>query len=263
MARHLRRCWIARLAVATAPVHPTTRPAPRTRFAIFAAACIANLLSFPARAEPPSTSSVWTPDPWRSFIDEAASLFSVPAVWIRAVIQVESNRNARAVSPKGAVGLMQLMPDTYAELRIRYGLGADATDPHDNIVAGTAYLREMHERFGTAGFIAAYNAGPQRYEEHLATGRPLPDETLVYVAKITPLLAGGLSADNRLNTTDHASWQQAPLFVEQQSGVLGGGRLAFTPQADFARNDSTVADFTSLVPLPGGLFVSKQKPRGK
>ena len=158
---------------------------------------------------------------------------------------------------------MQLMPDTYAELRVRYGLGADPTDPHDNIIAGTAYLREMRERFGTAGFIAAYNAGPQRYEDHLATGRPLPDETLAYVAKLAPLLSGGRPADNRSITTGHVSWQQAPLFVEQRSDVSGVSRSAFTPQESFARSDRTVADLSALVPPPGSLFVSQQEARGK
>ena len=89
-------------------------------------------------------------------------------------MRVESHGNVKAVSPKGAVGLMQIMPATYAELRERYALGGDPYDPHDNIVAGAAYLREMHDRFGTSGFVAAYNVGPTRYEDHLATGRPLP-----------------------------------------------------------------------------------------
>ena len=66
----------------------------------------------------------------------------------------------RAISPKGAMGLMQLMPETWAALRARYGLGRDAFDPHDNILAGAAFLREMHDRYGSPGFLAAYNAGP-------------------------------------------------------------------------------------------------------
>lgn len=233
------------------------------RFGIIAAASVVTSFPAPAQAGPVSTTSAGAALPWQSFIDEAASRFALPASWIRAIIRIESNGNPKAVSPKGAVGLMQLMPDTYAELRIRYGLGADATDPHDNIIAGTAYLRDMHERFGTAGFIAAYNAGPQRYEDHLATGRPLPDETLAYVAELTPLLFGGPPANNRTVATDHVSWPQAPLFVEQRSDVSGVSRSAFTPQASFARNDRTVADLSALVPLPGRLFVSKQKPHGK
>lgn len=229
------------------------------RFGIIAAASVVTSFPVPASAETASASSVGAAAPWQSFVDEAARRFSVPASWIRAVIQVESNGKPAAVSPKGAVGLMQLLPDTYAELRVRYGLGADPTDPHDNIIAGTAYLRDMRERFGTAGFIAAYNAGPQRYQEHLATGRPLPDETLAYVAKLAPLLSGGPVADNRTVTTGHVSWQQAPLFVEQQSGVSGVSRSAFTPQASFARGDRTVADLSALVPPPGSHFASKQR----
>lgn len=232
-------------------------------FGIIAAASVAISFPVPAHAEPASTAPAEAAVPWQSFIDEAASRFSVPASWIRTVIRIESNGNPKALSPKGAVGLMQLMPDTYAELRIRYGLGDDPDDPHDNIIAGTAYLRDMHERFGAEGFVAAYNAGPQRYEEHLATGRPLPDETLVYLARLAPLLSGGLPADNRSITTDHVSWQQAPLFVEQHSDVSGVSRLAFTPQASFAGHDRRVADLSALVPLPGKLFVSKQEPRGK
>jgi soluble lytic murein transglycosylase-like protein len=75
------------------------------------------------------------------------------------------------------MGLMQIMPLTWSELRARYDLGVDPYDPRDNILAGAAYLRELYQRFGTPGFLAAYNAGPTRYESHLATGRSLPDET--------------------------------------------------------------------------------------
>ena len=233
------------------------------RLGIITAASVATSFPGPAHAGPASMASAGPATPWQSFVDEAASRFSVPASWIRAVIWIESNGNPKARSPNGAVGLMQLMPDTYAELRIRYGLGADPTDPHDNIVAGTAYLRDMHERFGTAGFIAAYNAGPQRYEDHIATGRPLPDETLAYVAKLAPLLSGVPVADDRSLTINHVSWQQAPLFVEQRAGVSGVSRSAFTPQASFARNDRTVADLSALVPPPGRLFANKREAHSK
>ena len=207
------------------------------RFGIIAAASVVTSFPISAHAEPASTASTEVAVSWQSFIDEAATRFSVPASWIRAVIQIESKGNPKALSPKGAVGLMQLMPNTYAELRIRYRLGADPTDPHDNIVAGTAYLRAMRERFGTEGLLAAYNAGPDRYQDHLATGRPLPDETLTYVAKLAPLLSGGPVSDDRSFSLDYVSWQQAPLFVAQRAGVSGVSRSAFTPQASFARND--------------------------
>ncbi len=92
-------------------------------------------------------------------------------------MRAENFAEVRAVSPKGAMGLMQIMPETWTRLRVRYGLGADPYEPHDNTLAGAAYLRELLDRYGSPGFLAAYNAGPARYEDHLATGRALPAET--------------------------------------------------------------------------------------
>jgi soluble lytic murein transglycosylase-like protein len=63
--------------------------------------------------------------------------------------------------------LMQIVPGTWAEWRSRYCLGVDPYDPHDNILAGTAYIRELDDRYGALGLLAAYNAGPRRYERHL------------------------------------------------------------------------------------------------
>jgi soluble lytic murein transglycosylase-like protein len=105
-------------------------------------------------------------DPYATEIAEASRRFGVPEAWIRAVMHVESRGNVRAVSPKGAVGLMQIMPDTWTGLRLRYGLGRDLYNPRDNILAGAAYLRDMHDHYGTEGFLAAYNAGPGRYAEY-------------------------------------------------------------------------------------------------
>ena len=112
-------------------------------------------------------------DPHAADIAEAARRFGIPAAWIRAVMRIESANNVRAVSPKGAMGLMQIMPETWIDLRVRHRLGTDPYNPRDNILAGSAYLREMHDRYGSPGFLAAYNAGPGRYEEYLA-GRSLP-----------------------------------------------------------------------------------------
>jgi Transglycosylase SLT domain len=129
---------------------------------------------------------------WATYVTEASSRFGVPAHWIRAVMQLESTGDKGAVSPKGAMGLMQIMPETYAELRLRYHLGTDPYEPRNNIFAGVAYLREMHDRFGPGGFLAAYNAGPGRYEDYLKRGRPLPEETRTYVATLAPVI--GVSA---------------------------------------------------------------------
>ncbi|MHC2191232.1 soluble lytic murein transglycosylase-like protein [Bradyrhizobium diazoefficiens] len=109
-------------------------------------------------------------------------------------MRVESNGDRRAVSPKGALGLMQLMPKTWADMRARYGLGRDPFDPRDNILAGAAFLRELHDRYGSPGFLAAYNAGPGRYEEFRDRHRPLPAETTAYVAAIVPFCRRGGSA---------------------------------------------------------------------
>jgi soluble lytic murein transglycosylase-like protein len=148
------------------------------------------------------------------FIDEASGRFAVPARWIRAVMQVESGGEEHAISSRGAMGLMQLMPGTWVELSVRCGLGVDPFDAHDNIIAGAAYLKDMHDRFGSAGFLAAYHAGPARYEQHLATGRPLPQEAIAYVAAITLLLAERQDEHTAVRIRRVVPRREAPLFVE-------------------------------------------------
>lgn len=123
----------------------------------------------------------------------AALRFGIPDAWIYAVIRIESAGRTRAVSSAGAMGLMQLMPGTWARQRARFGLGTDPFDPGDNIMAGTSYLREMYDRYGATGFLAAYNAGPGRYEEWRDRGRPLPVETRRYVASVAAILQAGNS----------------------------------------------------------------------
>jgi hypothetical protein len=125
---------------------------------------------------------------WSSYVAEASRRFNVPAHWICAVMQLESTGDKGVVSPKDAIGLMQVMPETYAELRLRYHLGTDPYEPRNNILAGAAYLREMHDRFGPGGFLAAYNAGLGRYDDYLKRGRPLPEETRNYVAVLAPMI---------------------------------------------------------------------------
>jgi cell division protein FtsN len=132
-------------------------------------------------------------DPWRPYIAEASQRYDVPERWVREVMRVESGgkeyvNGQLTTSPVGAMGLMQIMPETYDALRLRYGLGDDPYDPHDNILAGAAYLREMYDVYGSPGFLAAYNAGPQRLDDYLNRNRPLPDETRRYVAMIGPYI---------------------------------------------------------------------------
>lgn len=158
-----------------------------------------------------------TIDQFAGFIAEASARFSIPASWIRAVIKIESRGERGATSPRGALGLMQLMPGTWVELSARYGLGLDPFDARDNILAGTAYLKEMHDGFGSAGFLAAYHAGPWRYEQHLVTGRPLPSETVAYVAAVTPLLDNEQGKHATADGRRALSWREAPLFFERAS----------------------------------------------
>ena len=119
------------------------------------------------------------------------------------------------------MGLMQIMPGTYAELRVRYGLGADPFHPHDNILAGAAYLRELYDRYGASGFLAAYNAGPGRYEQHLINGQPLPAETRAYVAALSGLNAPGVSpAAASPTTTPSRPSLFAPIGVDGSDGAI-------------------------------------------
>ncbi|HTR18321.1 MAG TPA: lytic transglycosylase domain-containing protein [Acetobacteraceae bacterium] len=134
-------------------------------------------------------------DPWGPYIAEASQRYDVPERWIREVMRVESGAQmyhdgVLTTSPVGAMGLMQLMPETYDELRARYGLSDDAYDPHNNILAGAAYIREMYDVYGSPGFLAAYNGGPARLDDYLTRNRPLPDETRRYVAMIGPYIQG-------------------------------------------------------------------------
>ena len=133
-------------------------------------------------------------DPWRDLIAEASGRFDVPEQWIRAVMYRESGGRSTVkgkpiTSPAGAIGLMQVMPATYAELRDRHGLGPTPADPRDNIMAGTAYLREMYDQFGSPGFLAAYNCGPACYSAVQAGRQRLPKETRQYIAALAPVVA--------------------------------------------------------------------------
>ena len=138
-------------------------------------------------------------DRWSGYIAESSSRFGVPEEWIRRVMRAESGgrtvlKGRPITSRAGAMGLMQLMPGTWAEMRVAYRLGANPHDPRDNILAGTAYLRAMYDRFGYPGVFAAYNAGPARYARHLATGRRLPAETVAYVATVAGSRPAGSAA---------------------------------------------------------------------
>ncbi|WEK02152.1 MAG: lytic transglycosylase domain-containing protein [Candidatus Sphingomonas phytovorans] len=163
--------------------------APLTR----AIAAVALIASGPAHADPLAR--------WRSYVAEASVRFGVPAVWIERVMSAESAGqtmfHGRPITSRaGAMGLMQLMPATWTAMRAQLGLGADPYNPRDNILAGAFYLRLMYDRFGYPGLFAAYNAGPGRYGDYLATGRPLPGETRAYLATVTAVRFGPAEGGN-------------------------------------------------------------------
>ena len=187
------------------------------RYVVLLAAAMLSLGAGSAMAVAQSTPMVRTAavDPHAAYIAEASQRFGIPTTWIMVVMRAESAGDLRAVSSAGAMGLMQVMPDTWAGLRIRHGLGRDPFEPRDNILAGTAYLRAMLDRYGTVGgMLAAYNAGPGRYDAYLSEGRPLPAETRAYVAMLAPRLDGTAPLPNRATVAD---WREAALFTDRSA----------------------------------------------
>lgn len=193
----------------------------RVTLLMFGALMFGSCVSPPATAVQPAAVNDAALDLWTPFIAEAAARFGIPTAWIRTVMAVESGgrtmRNGRPVTSRsGAIGLMQVMPDTYEEMRHAYGLGSDPHDPRDNILAGAAYLRAMFQRFGWPGFFAAYNAGPERYADHLRTGLPLPLETQSYLALLDLSLPMMLTLVRSQTAPNHKSI--ASELIESASG---------------------------------------------
>lgn len=142
---------------------------------------LALVVAAPARADPIAQ--------WRPHVAEASARFGIPEDWIERVMRAESGgrtifRGKPVTSHAGAMGLMQLMPGTWKEMRARLDLGHDPHEPRDNILAGTFYLRLMYDRFGYPGMFAAYNAGPGRYAAYLSGRGRLPGETINYLKKV-------------------------------------------------------------------------------
>ena len=195
-------------------------------------------------------------DSYADLIAEAAQRYAIPAAWIRAIMRIESRGDRRVVSTKGAMGLMQLMPETWAALRTRYGLGRDPFDPHDNILAGAAFLREMHDRYGSPGFLAAYNAGPGRYEDYRDRHRPLPPETVAYVAALVPFVGDGATDGPVLvAASGPSSWTQAPLFIMLSTSAEPVDRAPSKQPPSDTPTVAAVRDVSAIAPQSNGLFV--------
>jgi hypothetical protein len=174
-------------------------------------------------------------DPWGPYIRQAAARYAIPDTWIRTVMRQESGGRlvgadgSLTTSSVGAMGLMQVMPQTYDMLRRRYGLGDDPYEPHDNIMAGAGYIREMYDRFGAPGFLAAYNAGPDRLDAYLAGTSILPDETINYLARTAPRLGNAVAMTGPL-----AVYAGGGTMVASQGG-------AYVPNAAAAGADPDAA----------------------
>jgi hypothetical protein len=176
-------------------------------------------------------------------IAAASQRFGIPEPWIRAVMRAESAGDRHAVSHRGAMGLMQVMPATWAGLRAQHGLGADPFVPQDNVMAGTAYLREMLDRFGSVPLmLAAYNAGPRRVEAHLATGQPLPAETRAYVATLAPLLTGDAGTAAVVQVAVRATRNVDGIFVRLGGDDTAPTRSLFVPVAGATTAAGTPAE---------------------
>ncbi len=220
----------------------------------FLAAMLA-LIGGPAAADPsgdaqPASRSVASS--YAAIVADAAQQFGIPAAWIWAVIRVESGRDPHAVSSAGAMGLMQVMPTTWDAMRARYSLGADPFDAHDNIVAGTAFLRAMLDRYGSRmAMLAAYNAGPARYDDWLAGRRPLPQETVVYLTRF-----GSATGDDRVTARpDPLAWTRAPLFTRPGFAV---DAAPAQPSGDASAASTTAMAAVQDAP-PDALFVARPK----
>lgn len=187
-------------------------------------------------------------DPWGPYVREAALRFRIPERWIRAVMRQESggrligSDGALVTSPVGAMGLMQVMPQTYAILQQHYRLGSDPYEPHDNIMAGAAYIREMYDRFGSPGFLAAYNAGPDRLNAYLTNGDPLPNETVGYLSSVAPALGTEVAMSGPLAVFAGPAGMQAPV----RTAML-----------------TTAEDDPSMRAFDGGGLVTADAPTGR
>lgn len=208
-------------------------------------------------------------DPWGPYIAEAASRFQVPERWIREVMRQESGGHlydpdgSPITSSAGAMGLMQVMPHTYDMLRERYALGSDPYDPRDNILAGTAYIRDMYAVYGAPAFLAAYNAGPDRLDAYLSGGSPLPDETTNYLASVAPRLGTEIAMTGPL-----AAYAGATVAAGSGQGTTPGGDGVFAGGGmtgqDYAQagRTGTVTEDPSDQAFDGGGLVTSDAPTG-
>lgn len=144
---------------------------------------------------------------------EAARRSGLAVDIILGVMHAESRGRPRAISPKGAMGCMQIMPPTWTHLSRRYGLGRDPWNARMNMIGGALYLAELVRQFGFPGAYSAYNAGPGRYQRHVRDGIPLPAETVAYAAALTGKAREHGSSYAQAERPPTRRWQEAGLFM--------------------------------------------------
>ncbi len=170
---------------------------------------------------PPAPAAAQTPRPTSAclaHIPEASARSGLPADFIMRVMMAESRDNPHALSPKGAMGCMQIMPATWASLSARYALGRDPWGARANMIAGSLYLADLIARFGLPGALAAYNAGEGRWQRNRDKGTRLPAETVAYIARI------GIDARRLPAAQPGARWQEAALFMPRGDALIPSGR---------------------------------------
>jgi soluble lytic murein transglycosylase-like protein len=162
-----------------------------------------------------AVAQIYAPSDYDTLVAEQAALHSIRPELVRAVIKVESGFNPLARSPKGAMGLMQLMPGTARDLGVN-----NPYDPAQNIRGGTAFLRQLLDRYdGDERLaLAAYNAGPEAVDRY---GRAVPPyrETQDYVRKVGS--AAGRFADAEV-TRLPAAPRQAGLVIYKSIEIIDG-----------------------------------------
>jgi hypothetical protein len=203
-------------------------------------------------------------DPWGPYVREASRRFDMPETWIRALMRQESGghlyQSGRLItSSAGAMGLMQVMPGTYAELRARHNLGPDPFDPHENIMAGVAYMREMYDMYGSPGFLAAYNAGPNRLDDYLANQRSLPDETRHYVAAIGPSLQ--YTQPQRVSPAQQFAMNQLPLNIPAGTRYGYGSTVQYASAPAYSQPVFTQAAAQPVYSQPRAVAWAQPQPR--
>lgn len=191
--------------------------------------------------------------PYAAPVAEASQRFAIPELWIWRVMHAESRGNRRAVSRAGAMGLMQVMPATWAMLTTRHRLGDDPFDVRANILAGAAYLRLMWDRYRDVRLmLAAYNAGPGRADAYAAGRRGLPSETIDYVQRIAPEIGSLETASPILAPVVAApNWRDSTVFAIPTGSANAANIAANAPPSARSAAASTAAPSLLFVPLSG------------